>query len=367
MSRDNSFVNMFFILLFIVVLFYLLNLWASLIIPFFIAILFSFAIIWLSEFYKSFKIPAFISMFLSLWTYIFIFWLIWKMINSNIKDVIDLMPLYQERISDIYLNILTYFNISSGNVDAYSIFKKIDLSSMITSVVSSVTSIFSNAWIILFYVLFILLEYRYFWEKINGIFKDPKQRKNTLDVIAKIKWDIKSYFVIKTFVSLLTWFLSYLIMLSFGLNFALLWAMVIFLLNFIPNIWSIIAVFFPIVLSLIQYDSLYPFVFISAWLVWVQVLMWNIIEPKFMWNKLNLSPLVILISLWFWASIWWIVWMMLCVPLMVIINIILAQFDSTRWLAILLSQSWEIEVYDEKVQIERKDILNNITKKFKKK
>lgn len=367
MSRENSFVNMFFILLFIVVLFYLLNLWASLIIPFFIAVLFSFAIIWLSEFYKNFKIPAFISMFLSLWTYIFIFWLIWKMINSNIKDVIDLMPLYQERISDIYLNILTYFNISSWNVDAYSIFKKIDLSTMITSVVSSVTSIFSNAWIILFYVLFILLEYRYFWEKINSIFKDPKKRKNTLDVIAKIKWDIKSYFVIKTFVSLLTWFLSYLIMLSFWLNFALLWAMVIFLLNFIPNIWSIIAVFFPIVLSLIQYDSLYPFLFISVWLVWVQVLMWNIVEPKFMWNKLNLSPLVILISLGFWASIWWIVWMMLCVPLMVIINIILAQFDSTRWLAILLSQSGEIEVYDEKVQNERKDILNNLTKKFQKK
>jgi len=366
MSRENNFVNMFFILLFIVVLFYLLNLGSSLIIPFLIAVLFSFAIIWLSEFYKKIKLPWFIAMFLSLGTYIFIFWLIWKMINTNIKDVINLMPLYQERISDIYLTILTHFNIPPSNVDAYSLFKKVDLSNIITSVVSSVTSIFSNAWIILFYVLFILLEYRYFWEKINSIFKDPKKRENTLNIINKIKRDIKSYFVIKFFVSFLTWLFSYFVMLSFWLNFALLWAMVIFLLNFIPNIWSIIAVFFPIVLSLIQYNTIYPFIFISTWLIWVQVLMWNIVEPKFMWNKLNLSPLVILISLWFWASLWWIVWMILSVPLMVIINIILAQFDSTRWLAIILSQNGELEVYDERVQDERKDIINNLTKKFKK-
>lgn len=365
MIKENNIINAFFIMLFVVLFFYILYIWSALIIPFLIALLFSFAIIWLSEFYKKFRIPAFFSMILSLWSYIFLFWLLWKMINSNIKDVISLLPTYQERLSDLYLSILNYFNISS-NVDAYSLFQKIDISSIFSSVVSSVTSIFSNAWVILFYVMFILLEYRYFWEKIHMIFKSETQRHNAEKVINKIKSDVKSYFIIKTWISFMTWLLAYIIMSLVGLDFALFWAMMISLLNFIPNIWSIIAYSFPIVLSLIQFTTFYPLVILSSVFIWIEILMWNIIEPKFMWNKLNLSPLVIIISLWFWSSLWWITWMLLCVPLMVIINIVLSQFESTRWVAILLSQNWELDVYDEKVEQERKSLINKLTKKLKK-
>ncbi|MDP5038852.1 MAG: AI-2E family transporter, partial [Candidatus Gracilibacteria bacterium] len=186
-----------------------------------------------------------------------------------------------------------------------------------------------------------------------------------IDMLGRIKKNIKTYFLIKAFVSFLTAVLSYIVMKIFGLDFALFWSMLIFFLNFIPNIGSIIAVFFPIVLSLIQYDTIYPFIFISAFLVGIQVLIGNIVEPKFMGNKLNLSPLVILISLGFWASIWGIVGMMLCVPLMVIINIILAQFESTRGLAILMSKNGEIEVSnDNKNNISKNELLENVIHKI---
>ncbi|MDP5039051.1 MAG: hypothetical protein NWP80_01235, partial [Candidatus Gracilibacteria bacterium] len=177
MSRENNFVNLFFILIFIVILFYLLNLGANLLIPFFIALLFSFAIIGLSEFYKKIKIPSVFSMILSLLTYIFLFWLIGKMINSNVKDVINLMPIYQEKIFSYYFGFLNYFNITS-NVDSYALLQKVNLTNIFSSVVSSIASIFSNAGLILFYTLFILFEYRYFGDKLNLMFNDSKKRNN---------------------------------------------------------------------------------------------------------------------------------------------------------------------------------------------
>jgi predicted PurR-regulated permease PerM len=90
--------------------------------------------------------------------------------------------------------------------------------------------------IILFYVMFILLEYRFFRNKLDLMISDPGRKTQIFDILGKIKSDIKSYFVIKTLVSLITASLSYLVMLSFGLDFAIFWSFLIFVLNFIPSI-----------------------------------------------------------------------------------------------------------------------------------
>jgi predicted PurR-regulated permease PerM len=132
------------------------------------------------------------------------------------------------------------------------------------------------------------------------MFTDDGKRSQIVEIFEKIKKDIKSYFVIKTMVSTVTAILSYCVMIVFGLDFAIFWAFLIFFLNFIPSVGSIIAVSFPMLLTLIQFESYYPFVFISSGLIGIQILMGNIIEPRFMGNKLNLSPLVIIIALGFW-------------------------------------------------------------------
>ena len=192
------------------------------------------------------------------------------------------------------------------------------------------------------------------------------KRKNILEVVDKIRSDVKSYFVIKSIVSFFVWLLSYIFMLIFGLEFAVFFAFIIFLLNFIPNIGSIIAVSFPVLFSLVQFESFYlTWVFLLC-MIWVQVLMWNIVEPKFMWNKLNLSPLVIIINLIFWWTLWWVVWMLLSVPIMVIINIILAKIPETRPIAVLFSEKWELEVdTSETVVKNRKKVMKTIMDKFK--
>lgn len=349
------------------VLFNILYIGADLIIPFIIALLFSFAIIWLSNFYKRFKINPFFAFILSIWTYIFIFWIIWKIINSNSDELVNLLPWYQEKIYKIYLWLIDRFNIPEPK-SISELIQWINLSKIFSMWFSAIAGVFSKAWIILFYVIFILLEYRFFRTKLNLIFSNEVSKRHIIWIIDRIKSDIKSYFVIKSTVSIITWILSFIIMTIFWLEFAVFWAFIIFILNYIPSIWSVIAVSFPVMFSLIQFDSYYVFTFMTIWLIWVQILMWNIIEPRFLWNKLNLSPLVIIISLAFWWSIWWIVWMLLSVPIMVIINIILAEIPATRNLAIILSEKWDIQIeWWEEVVKKREILIKKVKEKFKKK
>gem|GEM_PF-891425 len=90
--------------------------------------------------------------------------------------------------------------------------------------------------IILFYVMFILLEYRYFKDKLYLMIVNNSQKMEILETLEKIKKDVKSYFVIKTIVSFFTAVFSYFVMITFGLDFAIFWSMLVFILNFIPNI-----------------------------------------------------------------------------------------------------------------------------------
>ncbi len=359
-------VNLWFIIILLFILFYVLYIWADLIIPFIVAILFSFVIIWLSNFYSNkLKIPSILSVLFSIISYVIIFWFIWKLISNNLNDLFWILPLYEQRIIEIYIRIFSYFNIPEPT-SFTELLKDINLQYVFTKAISWFTSIFSKAGIILFYVTFILLEYRFFKNKLYLMIENNSQKMHILETVDKIKKDVKSYFVIKTIVSFFTGVISYFIMIAFWLDFAVFWSLLIFILNFIPNIWSFIAVLFPSLLSLVQpWFSLYDSIFLVSWLIWAQILMWNIIEPKFMWNKLNLSPLVIIISLWFWWALWWVVWMLLSVPIMVIINIILAKIPLTRPIAIFLSEKWDLQIDDsDEASKNRKRLLKSFKDKI---
>lgn len=342
--KNSSLTALNLTILTLVTIIYILYIWSSLIIPFIIALLLSLAIISLSNFFQSKRINKIISFLLSLITFWIVFTIIWNIINSNINEIIKLAPSYQVKFINILsplFDSLSYFEVDTEALTE-KMLKSINVWSIIWSITSAITSILSITWIILFYVIFILLEHRYFYKKLENIFSSSSKKRNVLSVLTHIKNDIKSYFVIKTITSFSTALLSYIVLKIFWADFALFWAFLIFLLNYIPTVWSIIAVSFPLLFSFVQFWFSLSFTTIMILLIWIQITMWNIIEPRFLWNKLNLSPLVIIISLGFWWSIWWIVWMLLSVPIMVIINIILSHIDSTRGIAIMLSEKWEL-------------------------
>jgi predicted PurR-regulated permease PerM len=364
-KKDNSLlVNLTCISILLFLLFYILKVWANLIIPFIIALLFSFAIIWLSNYYKKFKIPSFISFLLSVLTYIFIFWMIWEMIWTNIEELRKSLPLYQNAIIELY-NKYAVLLWDYAPESIPELLQKINLQKIFTVTVWAFTSIFSRMWLIIFFLIFILLENRFLNRKLYLMISYNPNNAVILETLDKIKNDVKSYFVVKTIISTITWVLFYFISLAFWLDFAVFWGFLAFILNFIPNLGSIIAVFLPTILSLVQpwflpYDTL----FMASLFILTEVMCWNIIEPQFMWNKLNLSPLVIIISLAFWWIIWWIIWMLLSVPIMVIINIMLAKIPATKSLAIFLSEKWDLQVESEDVVKNRKHLIKSLKQKF---
>lgn len=135
---------------------------------------------------------------------------------------------------------------------------------------------------------------------------------------------------------------SCVIMLVFGLEYALMFALLVFLLDFIPAIGGLIALMLPFLYSFAVFDSvLLSFVLLGALFV-PQFISGNIIEPKVMGNRLNLSGFIILVSLVFWSSLWGILGAFLAVPLMASMNIVFSQFQTTRWISVLLSQDGEV-------------------------
>lgn len=160
------------------------------------------------------------------------------------------------------------------------------------------------------------------------------------DIINQIVEDTQTYIGIKGAMSLITALASWVIMKSVGLDFAEFWALLIFFLNFIPNIGSIIATAFPAMLALVQFQTSWlPFTVICFGIIAVQFVVGNLIEPRFLGKQLNLSPFVILICLGVWGQLWGILGMFLSVPITVILMIVFSHFEKTKGIAILLSQN----------------------------
>jgi predicted PurR-regulated permease PerM len=196
--------------------------------------------------------------------------------------------------------------------------------------------------IVLLYLAFIFLEQRSFESKLLALAKGPERQRAVRSMISQIDADIKVYLGIKTLTSLATGLAGYLIFTAVGLELAGFWALLLFVLNFIPTIGSIAATALPAMMSLVQFEGLGPFLAIVIGLTLVQQALGNFIEPRFLGDRLNLSPLVILLSLALWGMVWGISGMMLCVPMTAIAMIILSHIPQTRPVAVILSRNGRI-------------------------
>ena len=319
---------------------YVLYIGASIIVPFVVAVFLSFIIVSLGHFYLERWVPRYLSFFTSLLTIGVVFYVIWKIIDANITDIIAWAPEYEAKLRLILAEVAQKYNIDQTIV-MQQFFEKINIPSLVSGTASVLTAIVKNAGMIFFFTVFLLLESTSFRRKLSVI--TWWEKSSFFTIFQQIQGDIKSYFLIKTIISIGVALISAIVMFFFGLDFFIFWAFLIFLFNYIPNVWSIIAVFFPVIFSLIQFESFSLTMVFLILMIGAQVLMWNIVEPRLMWNKLNLSPLVILISLIFWGTLWWPIGMLLSVPIMVMINIVLAHIEVTRPIAILLSEKWVVK------------------------
>jgi predicted PurR-regulated permease PerM len=201
------------------------------------------------------------------------------------------------------------------------------------SMLATAGGVLTNSFLILLTVVFILLEAAGMPNKLRMALSDAD---SSLASFEKFVTSVRQYLAIKTLVSLATGVIVAAGLLLLGLDYALLWGMIAFLLNYVPNIGSIIAAVPPILLAVIQLGPAYALI-VALLYLGTNIVMGNAVEPRLMGKKLGLSALVVFLSLVFWGWILGPVGMLLSVPLTMIVKIALEVNDSTRWLSILLS------------------------------
>ncbi|MDE6224324.1 MAG: AI-2E family transporter, partial [Alphaproteobacteria bacterium] len=261
-------------------------------------------------------------------------------IKTNINDVSKTFSSYQQNFTLLVDKIMTYFHITSLN--SKTIIQNINIPKLINYVVQNFAGFVSSTAMVLVYILFLILEEKSLINKLPLLFKEKKNLKTVKNIFTKIFSKIRTYMLVKFFTSFLTAIISYIIMKSVNLDFSLFWAILMFLLNFIPTFGSIVASIFPILLSLLQFnDTLLPFTIITTGIIITQLVIGNIIDPKLTGNSLNLSPLVLILSLVIWGHIWGIMGMFLSVPIMIILTIILHEIPQTKKIAVLLTHDGE--------------------------
>ncbi|KXX66968.1 AI-2E family transporter [Flammeovirga sp. SJP92] len=288
------------------------------------------------------KIPMWIQNILaSITIFVFIFLEV-KVLSISMQNLSNSMVKYDDNLMMIEKQINDFFNI-----DITSHFNKMvgdfNFTTLLKNVLSSVTGLFGNTFTIVLYMIFLLFEEVAFGKKIEQIYPNKEEYDNAIAMIQKIGKTVSSYLTLKTLVSLLTGILSYVVLLLMGVEAPFFWASIIIYLNFIPTIGSLIATLFPAFFTIIQFGEFSAGLIVLLAVGAIQVVVGNLIEPKIMGNSLNISGLVVLLALSFWGSIWGVWGMILSVPITVLMIIIFAEFDSTRAVAILLSENGIVE------------------------
>ncbi|MEW6195397.1 MAG: AI-2E family transporter [Bacteroidota bacterium] len=332
--------------------------------PFVIAYFLFFIFEPLNELLAKIKIPHGISIFLNILIMLTLIWGASRIIIDAFVQFSYQLPTFEGKLNHVVsvtaksLGIkdetFTQFNLSS-------ILQNYDYGGLASGLFASTIDLFTYVFLILFFFIFIssghgkiveAIRLRFVEKGVKSSIKKIKkelkdheheehlsadeditsmtiQREMKLQKTFKdITEQIQKYIVTKFLISLLLGIVVGIVSWAFGIKFFIIWAVLSILLNFIPNIGSVIAVLFISLMALIQFESFSYALFVASTLILIQNLIGNLLEPKIFGNRLGLNPLVILLSLMLWGYLWGIIGMFLSVPLTAVLKIIISNSTS---------------------------------------
>ena len=271
---------------------------------------------------------------------LFFVWFVFFSVDMLIKKV----PSYTVRLAEIdgLLKSVSKRWVQIPEDVSFFSFLKIDwvgniIMPTLRSVSSSAIGIMSSGLIIILMTVFLLGERHVIIPKMMSFIHESDEDKVPI-IWDRIVRQVSRYMSIKILISVVTGAVFYLIAIISGLDFALLWGVMAVVLNFIPTIGSILITALMILMSIIQFaPSFGPIVFVAVGTILTQNIIGNFLDPRLSGNSLNLSPFIILAALGLFGFIWGVVGMFLAVPLLSVVQIICANIDSARPIAILIS------------------------------
>ena len=257
------------------------------------------------------------------------------LIGGTISSFSGNLSKYESALTSISDSFVKYLNDKGLNIHQDQLFSFIQPAKILeftATALNTLVNMMGNTFLILLIVLFTLMEFGSFSIKAKAILIGTDE---SVSYISTILQNIRHYLGIKTLICLLTGVFVFIALLIIGVDYPLLWALIAALMNYIPNIGSIIAALPAVLFALVQLGLGGAFWTLGSFMI-VNNVLGNFIEPRIMGKGLGLSTLVVFLSLLFWGFILGPVGMFLSVPFTMTIKIILEHNENTKWLSILL-------------------------------
>ncbi len=318
----------------------------SIMLPFSLAVFISYVFNPLITFFEDRKVPGVLAILLALLITFLVLNFFGVLVYTSIKSFAAEFPRYEGRLRLFLDKGLDILHIprevflqqvkAQGTLHWLNSLQNFSLHEVILGTLGSILNFMSNTFLVLLFLLFILIGRNQLVIKTQLAFR-PELALRISSILKNINSQIQKYLIAKSLISLATGVLFLIVLLLFHIPFAIIWGILAFLLNFIPNIGSVIATILPLTIALIQVNSWSKLFWLALALIAIQMVVGNIIDPRVMGRSLNLSPLVVLFSLMFWGWLWGIIGMFLAVPIAVIIKIILENIQPLRFLSVMMS------------------------------
>ena len=256
------------------------------------------------------------------------------LIGSSVQSFSNNLPVYQHKLDQqttYVISLLDKYGVDTESLSIDKFLKPGVAMRFIATSLNSLGGMITNSFLILMTIIFILLEAASFPSKFRAALgKSDSQLEENVFVT-----NIQHYMGIKTLTSLATGIIVTIMLYVIGVDYPLLWGLIAFMLNFVPNIGSIIAAVPPVLLAIVQFGFAKAGA-VAIGYICINVLIGNIIEPRLMGRGLGLSTLVVFLSLIFWGWVLGPIGMFLSVPLTVTVKIALDSREDTKWISILL-------------------------------
>lgn len=343
-SPQSHFVTAAMGIIIFVLFVWILVIGRPIILPFLIAVFMSFVLAPIVDFLTRYKVPNSLAVLITILLAFVVLYLLGLIIYANAEVFIEEFPKYKDRLLTILNSFTQSLSALLGQTIDMNALKKIDwvatlqrlsIGHGIVSSIGTFLTFFGKMVLVILFIAYMLSGKRNLEEKIYMAFPE-RHSKQIADVIVSINAQVQTYLSAKTLISFITGVVSIGVLYAFGLDFAIFWGFVIFIFNFIPNIGSILASVLPVLFSLLQFGSLSTAFWIAVSMVVIQFVMGNVVEPRMMGQSLNLSPLIVILSLIFWGYIWGVVGMILAVPILSITAIVCENIDSLRFISVFI-------------------------------
>ena len=259
-----------------------------------------------------------------------------SLIGASINQFSSALPRYEAQFDSLILEATVWLGglgikLPAGGVA--ELFDPAGAAKLLGRLLGGFGGLLANSMLIIFTVLFLMVESTSLPEKLRSISQNPDKTLGDLSAFMK---SVNHYLVIKAVMSAITGLAIAVYLTLLGVDFAIIWGALTFFMNFVPYIGPIIAAIPAVMLSLIDAGPVISLA-VAAGFVVVNVIVGNVLEPRYMGRGLGLSTLVVFLSLLFWGWVFGPVGMFLSTPLTMIVKIALENDPRSRWISVLLS------------------------------